>query len=54
MQPVEVLIVKAAETAEAAKIVKKVKAAKIEKEVKNWIKTMHICKIYHLTSNSFC
>ena len=54
MQPVEVLIAEAAEVTEAAKIAEKAEAAEAEKKVKNWIKTMHTCKIHHLTSDSFC
>ena len=53
MQSVEVLIAEAAEAAETAEIAEKAKAAEAEKKVKNWIKTMHACKIHHLTPDSF-
>ena len=54
MQSVKVLIVKAAEVTEAVKIVEKAETAETEKKVKSWIKTMHMCKIHHLTPDSFC
>ena len=54
MQPVEVPIAEAAEVAEAAEIAEEAEAAEAEKEVKNWIKTMHACKIHHSTPDSFC
>ena len=53
MQSVEILIVKAAEAAETAEIAEKAETAETEKKIKNWIKTMHVCKIHHLTSDSF-